>query len=94
MRELDDFKEAYQVADQLIEAASKEQLADAMRILAVQVAHYQQRYCDEPLANYEAMMRTQRLDAATALLLAQGMETLIGVLGITMGLSDVDEAVH
>jgi hypothetical protein len=58
------------------------------------VAHYQQRYPDAPLANFEAMMRAQSLDGETAVLLAQGMATLSGVLGLTMGLDDVGEALH
>ena len=94
MSEIEEFVGYYRLADHLIEAASKEQIAEAARLLAVNVAHYRQRFGDIPLVNFERMMRTQRLDADTALLLAQGMETLAGVLGVTMGLQDVDEALH
>jgi hypothetical protein len=74
------------VADHLLDTATKEQLAEAARFLALNVAHYRQRYGDLPLANFQDMLHAQTIGQATGELLAMGMEQLVGVLGVVMGL--------
>jgi hypothetical protein len=48
MAEPDDFPAYARLADQLIERATKEQLADVARLLALNIGWYQQRYGDVP----------------------------------------------
>ena len=71
-----------QLADQLIESANKGQLAETARLLALNLAHYQIRFGETPLENYEKLMAIQEMDYETARLVAVGMENLIGVLGL------------
>ena len=80
----------FELADKLIAGATRDDLADAARILALNVAHYQQRYGDLPLENFTDMLRAEAIDPATPELLSTGMQQLVGVLGIVMDL-DLDE---
>lgn len=81
----------FDVADQLLASASRDQLADAARLLALNLAHYRRRYGELPLENFADLLRAQTIDAATGELLALGMEQLVGVLGVVMGV-DADDA--
>ena len=46
MADLSTFQQYYRLADALIENASKEQLAECARLLALNLAHYQGLYGD------------------------------------------------
>jgi len=48
MAELDDFAPYASLADQLIERATKEQLADVAKLLAISIGWYQQKHGDVP----------------------------------------------
>ena len=76
------FTALLQVADQLLEHATKNQLAETARLLALNLAHYQIRFGEIPLANFAKLMKTQEIDDETAKLIAVGMENLVGVLGL------------
>ena len=88
MATAEDVRAYLELADQLIAGASKEDLGEAARLLAMNLAHYRLRYGDLPLENFVDMMQAQTVDAETAELLAAGMEQLVGVLGIIMGLDE------
>jgi hypothetical protein len=49
MTYLSTFKEYYNLADQLIEKSSKDNIAETARLLALNVAHYWSRYGELPL---------------------------------------------
>ena len=49
MADLSTFKQYYKLADMLIEKATKEQLAECARILALNLAHYKARHGEIPL---------------------------------------------
>jgi hypothetical protein len=55
-------------------------LAEAARLLALNLAHYQNRFGEIPMENFTRLMETQELDSKTARLVATGMENLVGVL--------------
>jgi hypothetical protein len=95
MADLDLFKEYNQLADRLIEVATKEELAETARLLALNVAHYQSRFGELPLEGMLAMLSVATPNEEQAALLASGMETLVGVLGLvrSCGLED-EEQVH
>jgi len=60
----------------------KDQLAEAARLLALNLAHYQIRYGEIPLENFDQLMATQEIDAETERLVSRGMENLVGLLGL------------
>jgi len=49
MADLSTFKQYYELADVLIEKATKEQLAECARLLALNVAHHKARHGELPL---------------------------------------------
>lgn len=81
MADLSTFEQYYKLADALIEQATKEQLAECARLLALNVAHYQSRFGEVPLEETLAMLDADAPNEKQATLLAFGMENLVGVLG-------------
>jgi hypothetical protein len=69
------------LADQLVATASKEQLADCARILALNVAHYASRYGELPIEEHLDFLHVESLSDEQAKFVQQGMETFVGVLG-------------
>ena len=81
MADLSLFAEYNKLADLLISKATKEQVAECARLLALNVAHYQMKYGDLPLEETLAMIDVGVPNDDQAKLLAHGMENLVGVLG-------------
>ena len=77
-----DFSTWLRLADHVLEAATKDQLAETARLLALNLAHYQLKYGDLPLENVEELLRTEEIDEETARLISTGMENLVGLLGL------------
>jgi len=92
MADLSSFQQYYKLADILIEQASKEQLAECARLLALNLAHYQGLYGDVPLDATLAILDASEPNDDQAMLLGGGMEMLVGVLGGV--LSGLDEKRH
>ena len=72
---------AVKVADQLTSVASKEDLAECARLLAINIAHYESKYGQLPLDESLAMAYAETPNQAQLDLMARGLETLVGVLG-------------
>lgn len=81
MADLSTFQQYYRLADALIENASKVQLAECARLLALNLAHYQGLYGEVPLNEVQAALDVSEPNDAQLKLLARGMENLVGVLG-------------
>lgn len=81
MTELEDFKAFYRLADALTQEASKEQLAECARLLALNLAHYKKLYGEVPLDETLAILDASEVNVEQAELLADGMQNLVGVLG-------------
>jgi hypothetical protein len=81
MTDLSAFAQYYKLADMLIAQASKEQLAECARLLALNLAHYQTKYGDLPLDEMHAMTSASGPNDGQSELLALGMENLVGILG-------------
>jgi hypothetical protein len=81
MADLSSFQQYYRLADALIENASKEQLGECARLLALNLAHYQGLYGEMPLNEVQAALDVSEPNDDQAMLLARGMENLVGVLG-------------
>lgn len=84
MADLLTFKEYYKLADMLIEKATKEQLAECTRLLALNLAHHQQLHGEIPLDQTLAILDHTAPNEAQLKLLTDGMEKLVGVLGNVM----------
>jgi hypothetical protein len=95
MADMEELRQYTKLADMLIEASSKEDVAETARLLALNVAHYQMKFDELPLDEQRAMLHTNRPNEAQLSMLVSGMETLVGVLGMVRGgrLED-DSAVH
>ncbi len=92
MADLSRFTEHYKLADLLIEQASKEQLAECARLLALNLAHYQGLYGEVSLSDSLTLLDATEPNGEQALLLTDGMVILVGVLGSV--LSGLGEEKH
>ena len=81
MADLSSFQQYYKLADVLIEQASKEQMAECARLLALNLAHYQSLYGEVPLSATLAILDAGEPNDEQVKLLAGGMEIMVGVLG-------------
>lgn len=81
MSDLSTFAQYNKLADQLIEKVSKEDLAECARLLAMNVAHYQNKYGELPLDETLAMISMTKPNEEQIQLMTNGMEILVGVLG-------------
>ena len=88
MANADDLRAYFDLAEQLIAGASKEHIAEAARLLALNVAHYQLKFGALPLENFADMLRAQTINPVTAELLMTGMQQFVGVLRLAMGLDE------
>lgn len=75
------FQQYYKLADMLIEQASKEQLAECARLLALNLAHYQGKFGEMPLEDTLAILDATEPNDEQEVLLRGGMEILVGLLG-------------
>ena len=62
------------VSDTLIEQATKEEIAEVARVLALHVAHYRQRYGDVSIEESLEMLRTEKISDEMAKTLADGKD--------------------
>lgn len=77
----------YNLTDQLLEKASKRDIAEAARLLAVNLAHYKMKYGELPLEETLALLDADKPNAEQTEMLVCGMENLVGVLGnVVMGI--------
>ena len=89
MADLATFEQYYQLADTLIEQSTKEQLAESVRLLALNVAHHKIRHGE--IAPDETLPTNGAVEPSSdqLKLLVRGMENLVGVLRIiTSGLGE------
>jgi hypothetical protein len=78
---LNTLKVYMQVADEFVEHATKEQLAECARILALNVAHYASRCGELPIAEHLDFRHATELGEEQAQMAIKGMEVFVGVLG-------------
>ena len=68
------------VSDTLIEQATKEEVAEVARVLALHVAHYRARYGDVSIEESLQVLRTETVSDEMAKTLADGFEVMVEVL--------------
>jgi hypothetical protein len=83
-----EFRAYWEIADRMIANATKEQVAETARILALQMAHYVRKYGELPLPDLQELLSAKVLDADKLQLLRDGTEALVGVLAVTTELLD------
>ena len=88
MNEPEDFAAFTRIADALIGAATKDQLADVARLLALNVGWYQARYGDVPQEALLGMVRTTAFNEDARRLVLSGMQNLVAALAEVTGLTD------
>lgn len=92
MSDLETFAKYYTLADKLIEKVSKEDLAETARLLALNIAHYQSKYGELPLDETLSMLGMASPNDEQLVILNNGMEILVGVLGNVV--SGIDQERH
>lgn len=81
MVDLTRFQQYLSLADQLVEVASKEDVAECARLLAINLAHYELKYGALPLDETLAALEADEPNDAQVAMLSKGMENMVGVLG-------------
>jgi len=95
MEETADFAAYSRLADELIGKATKEQVADVARLLALNIGYYHEKYGDVPQDVLVGMVRAETLGDESKQLLLHGMQNLVSALAEVMGVGeDGDEARH
>lgn len=91
MRDRIELKQYMELADQLVQLAEKQDLAECARLLAMNVAHYEMKYGEMPLQDRLAMTYSDDLSDQQSELVIKGMKTMVGVLGsVIQGMDDKD----
>jgi hypothetical protein len=85
---VEDFAAYTRLADDLIEQASKEQLADVARLLALNIGWYHERYGDVPQEELLQLVRVENLGDDGKRLLLHGMQNLVSALAEVMGVAE------
>lgn len=87
----EEFQRYLALSDDMVAMSSKEALARAARILAMQAAHYAAKYGEEPLIDLGGVLSAEVLGEAGAIFLRDGAKTFVGVLGAVTGGFDRDD---
>lgn len=90
----DEFRQYIQVADALLEQATREQLIEALKLLSLNFGYLVQRHGDVPQDVLMAMTTEAPLTDDTRELVIIGMRHLLGLLGLVMDFGDEDETRH
>jgi hypothetical protein len=90
-----EFRAYWQLSEEMIADATKEDIAEVARILAMQSAHYARKYGELPIPDMTNLLENTA-DEASVALLRDGTIALVGILGVVTGVGgvDMDEPVH
>jgi hypothetical protein len=96
LTDLERFKQYYRLIEKMIDEVEKETLAEAARILAINVVHYSSKYGELPLEETLALLHAETINDSQAKLLADGMEHLAAVIAMAdkKGGGEREDAVH
>lgn len=91
-----EFRGYWQLAEEMIANATKEDLAEAVRILAMQAAHYARKFGELQLPDLAHLLSATTMDDESVALLRDGSQALVGVLGMVTGgeLAEIDTPMH
>ena len=82
----------WQLSEEMIAKASKDDLAETARILAMQAAHMTRKYGEQPLPDLAHLLSASTLDDESIALMRDGAEAFVGVLATVSGgtLEEID----
>ncbi len=80
----------WRLSEEMIAKASKEDLAETARILAMQAAHMTRKYGEQQLPDLAHLLSVSTLDDESVALLRDGAEAFVGVLA-TVSSGTLDE---
>ena len=86
----DEFRAYWQLSEEMIAGASKEDIAEVARILAMQAAHYARKFGELPIPDLAHLLSATTVDDGSVGLLRDGTEALVGVLAMVTGIGGVD----
>lgn len=86
----DEFRAYWQLSEELISGATKEDLGEVARILAMQSAHYARLYGELPIPDLAHLLTSASVDDESVGLLRDGTVALVGVLAMVTGAGGVD----
>lgn len=82
-----EFQAYWRLSEDMMAKASKEDLAEALRILSMQSAHYARKFGELQMPDLSELLATVTLDDGRIELLKDGALALVGVLGaVTSGM--------
>lgn len=81
-----EFVAYWRLSEEMIAKASKDDLAEVARILAMQSAHYARKYGELQMPDMSQLLSATTVTEENIALLRDGTEALVGVLGIVTGL--------
>lgn len=81
----EEFRRYLALSEDMVTMSSKEILVRTARILAMQAAHYANKYGEEPLIDLGQLLKEGSLDEEGAAFLRDGARTFVGVLGVVAG---------
>ena len=85
-----EFRAYWQLSEEMIANASKDDLAEVARILAMQAAHFARKHGELQLPDLHHLLSTTHADEESIGLLRDGTEALVGVLAVVTGAGGVD----
>ncbi len=88
-----EFRAYWKLSEEMVATATKEQIAEVARILAMQAAHYARTYGELPLPNLNHLLNTAALDTEGLGLLRDGTQALVGVMASTIGIAGFEDEV-
>lgn len=83
--DLQEYADYHHLSEQLVADATKNELVECARLLALQVAHYHAQYGESLLEQEILAATTNDPDTATSKLLSDGAQTFVGVLAMLKG---------
>ena len=89
---LEEFRRYLSLSEDMVAMSSKEALVRTARILAMQAAHYANKYGEEPLVDLSKLMSEGGRGEDSAVFLRDGAKTFVGVLGVVASSLVRDEA--
>lgn len=79
--DLQTFSEYLKVEAELMKLVTKEDVLEAARLLALNLAHYELKYGELPIEEVLAAISTEQPNDVQVELLNKGMQNLIGMIG-------------
>ena len=92
--DLEQFGQYFHLAEKLVAHATKEEVLEVARLLAINCAHYESRYGEQLLEQTLDSAGDAKPDAKTAKLLTKGMRNLCGFIAIVIGDTNPDGPRH